>query len=54
MGKRAMDFGPLADLETLSKALTECGELLEALRGSLAEAKVDQEARAERYPLQTK
>ena len=44
MGERAMNFGPLADLETLSLLMEDLGGVLESMSGSLSEMKgsVDQ------------
>ena len=39
MGEKAMNYGPLADLETLDKLLLETDAVMSELRGALLEAK---------------
>ena len=48
MGKKAMNFGALADLEILVKLLDETSGLLAGLQADLGDAKMSVEARAKR------
>merc|ERR1712025_703398 len=48
MGERALEFGPLAQLETLYTVMSDATDLLEGLRDSLEENQRENSIRAER------